>query len=112
MNRRETIVTAVFASLLAVAALGLWMLNRAHVAARSTPAWLNAGGDQGPENVGQVPLTAAQSLAANGVPNMTACCRGRGAPSRIRKTYPASLAAEPSSIISAHVGFQLGGGCD
>lgn len=109
MNRRETIVTAVIAAAMAVAALGLWALNRVHVARRSTPEWLDT--DPPPEQISGEPLTAAQSLAANGVPHMTACCTGRGAGRRVRRTYPASLADEPSSLISARVGFQLGGGC-
>lgn len=106
-TRHKTLMGIV--AVLAAAVLAVWAANRRYAFLRAAPAWLDP--QQPPEGVAASwgALNPAESRAANSTSPMTACCAGRGAGRRIRRTYPDTLAASPHSFIRA--GFDLAGGC-
>jgi hypothetical protein len=106
MSPRARVALIVGGVLLVVAALCAWGYQRRAELARRVPSWLDP--KQPPENV-TVPLAPAASLAANGCPPMTACCDGRGAGRRVRRTYPGSLADSSSSLVGVRFSAELGG---
>ncbi len=107
---REQVATGVVIALLAGGAVALYAINRrADLKRVKGPDWLDV--QQPPDGVATdfQTLSADQSWAANRCRPMTACCSGRSAGSRIRKTYPGSLASSDHSFIRAS--FAVGGGC-
>lgn len=110
ITRRQTIAGAAILGVLAVAAFAIWAAERKAALERVLPAWLNPG--QPPESLAVeiLPVSPEASWAANRCAPMTAACTGRGAGSRIRRDYPATLAESETSIISASAGidFQAG----
>lgn len=110
ITRRQTITGAVILLVLAAAAFAIWAAERRAALERVLPAWLNPG--QPPESLAVeiLPVSPEASWAANRCAPMTSACTGRGAGSRVRRDYPATLADSDSSIISASAGldFQAG----
>lgn len=107
---REQVATGAVVGLLAAGAFGLWAVNRrAELARVKGPDWLD--GDQPADGVASdIPiLTAQQSWAANRCLPMAACCGDNTAGTRIRRTYPATLASSAGSFIRG--GFSIAGGC-
>ena len=76
---------------------------------RAAPAWLDP--QQPPDGVAAElsTLTADQSWAANRCRHMTACCGEQSAGSRIRRTYPGTLADAPWSLVRARADLSVGG---
>lgn len=109
MTRRQQIVAGVIVLVLLAAAVALWAANRRAALMRAMPAWLDP--EQPPEGVAAAwgTLSEAQSWAANRATPMTACCAGRSAGSRVRRTYADTLAHDPGSFIRAS--FDLTGRC-
>lgn len=110
ITRRQTIIGGSVAAVLALAVFLLWTAERRAKLERALPAWLDIR--QPPESLAtELPtLTDAQSWAANRCAPMTASCAGRGAGSRVRREYPATLAESPTSIISAGASFDIEAG--
>lgn len=110
ITRRQTIAGAAILAVLLVAAFAIWAAERRAALERVLPAWLNP--QQPPESlaVELLPVSPEASWAANRCAPMTASCVGRGAGSRIRRDYPATLADSDASFISASAGldFQAG----
>lgn len=76
----------------------MWSARRKRVFDANKPPWLDPG--QPPAGVA-APLTAAQSFAANRCRPMSACCVGRTAGLRTRRTYPGTVADSPHSLVQA-----------
>jgi hypothetical protein len=106
MTRGVKIGLAVLSGLI-LAWFVLWSVQRRQAFEAAAPGWLNPG--QPPDGVA-APLTAAQSYAANRCRPMTACCTGRTAGMRTRRTYPPTVAGWSGSFLSA--GFNVMGGSD
>jgi len=103
MTRRQKITAAVIVGVLLVAVFVVWAANRRDALARAMPAWLDL--QQPPDGVAAelTTLTEDQSWAANRARHMTACCPGRTAGQRIRRTYPGCLADSDQSFVRTDV---------
>ena len=108
MNRQQAIRSAAVAGAL-VLALVVWIcIRRRQADTPQIPAWLDTV--QPPDTVAAdfMTLTADQSWAANRCRPIHAACSDYTAGSRIRRTYPRSLAESPHSFI--RTSLQLEGG--
>lgn len=107
MNRRVTYVAGGVVVLVAAAVLLAGAERRARLA-RQVPAWLNFR--QPPESaaVEMMTLSPAESWAANRCVPMVGPSKGYSAGSRIRRTYPGTLADSDDSIVRGS--FSLEGG--
>lgn len=97
MTRREWTGVAVLAGVFAL----LWIADRRKAAVDAvTPPWTDP--QQPAEGVAEqlTTLSPGESWAANRCRPMTACCNGRTAGRRVRRTYPATLSEDPNSLIS------------
>jgi hypothetical protein len=109
VNSRQKFVAGLVLLGMLAAVFVLWVANQRADVERSTPAWLDAGQPPDGVAVNMGSLTDAESWAANRASHMSACCPGRGAGSRVRRTYHDTLADNPNSFI--RTSFELSGGC-
>lgn len=108
MDRRRWRVVGLVVVVLGAAGLVLFANYRRARFERAAPGWLNP--EQPPDGVAAElsTLTADQSWAANRCRHMTACCPGQTAGSRVRRTYPGSLAESDTSFVRGRLGVELG----
>lgn len=103
MNTRQIRAAAIVVGVLLIAVGVLYAANRRDALARAKPDWLDP--QQPPDGVAAqlTTLSQDQSWAANRARHMTACCLGRTAGRRIRRTYPGCLADSDTSIVRTQV---------
>lgn len=109
LTSRQKFVAGLVLLLMLVAVFTLWIANKRSESERAMPAWLDSGQPPDGIAVNMGSLTEAESWAANRCSHMTAACTGRGAGSRVRRTYADTLADNPNSFIRGS--FDLTGGC-
>jgi hypothetical protein len=86
--------------------VALWAINRrAELVRLGGPKWLRV--DTAPDYIPE-PVSPADSWASARPSHMSAACFGMGAGRRARRTYPPTLADEPSSLIRGE-GHTYGG---
>jgi hypothetical protein len=101
MTRRQMIVGGVIVGVLGVAVVTLWCVQRRAEGKGVAPAWLDPH-QPAPDVASELTvLNADQSWAANRARPMAACCAGRTAGMRVRRTYDGNLADSPYSFIRA-----------
>lgn len=108
MTRRQTIIIGVIAGVLAVAALALYAIGRRDAWTRAAPAWLNPSQPADGVAAELSTLTVDQSWAANRARHMTGCCTDQTAGTRVRRTYPSTLAESDCSIVKGQLSLQVG----
>jgi hypothetical protein len=110
VSRRQAIVGGSIVAVLGAAVFAMWTAERRDRLMRAMPAWLDMR--QPPESLmTELPvLTPEQSWAANRCAPAAASSPGRGAGSRVRREYPATLADSDTSFISggASARFEVG----
>lgn len=102
MTRQRWVAAGVVGALVLIVVL-LWTGNRRAALASALPEWTKAY--QPPDGVANEvnTLTAAQSWASARCTPLTACCEGRTAGMRTRRTYPDTLATSADSFIGFHL---------
>lgn len=110
MTRRQYVTIGGIALAVVLAVLLLVGVRNKEALQRMRPAWLDPG--QPPDDISSALMvcTEAESWAANRCRPMVASCGPNSAGHRIRRTYPATLAASEGSFVRARADVELAGG--